>query len=112
MASVRADLDADWEKVAKDKNGRVAQTQFREHFTKKHKDLLVPETKKHYQAFLDLNFQSALAMMLPEKKATLGGHCFRYAALMAGEFYFDAAKVAEAGCGCSGSVADVLQITK
>merc|ERR1712066_775357 len=78
----------------------------------KHAEKLVPETAKFYEAFLEKNFQSALSMMLPQKKSTLGGHCFRYAGLMAGEFYFDAAKDAATGCGCSAPVADVLSITK
>jgi hypothetical protein len=110
VAHARADLDKDWDMVVKDESGRVALSQFRDHFKKKHEGKLIPETEKHYEAFLDSNFQSALAMMLPEKKSTLGGHSFRYAGLLAGEFFFGAAKDAETSCGCSEPVADVLQI--
>jgi hypothetical protein len=111
VASARADLDIDWDAVSKDKNEqRVSLSQFCTYFLKKYESRLVPETKKHFETFLKSNFQSALAMMLPQKMKTLDEHCFRYAALIAGEFYFDAAKHAETGCGDSGAVADILNI--
>lgn len=48
---------------------------------------LTPVEVPDYLAFLDATFTAALRMMLPAKKDTIGGHCFRYAALMAREFY-------------------------
>ncbi len=111
VASARADVDLDWGAVSKDKNEqRVSLSQFCTYFLKKYESRLVPETTKHFETFLKSNFQSALAMMLPHKTKTLDEHCFRYAALIAGEFYFDAAKHAETGCGDSGAVADILNI--
>jgi hypothetical protein len=60
---------------------------------------------------LDKIFDASTAMMLPADKSDLGGHCFRYAALMAGEFYFGAAKKAS-GEECDDPVLDVLTLTK
>jgi len=62
--------------------------------------------------FLEYNFKSALEMMLPVPKTSLGGHCFRYADIVAGEFYFDAANDAIKGCGCNRPVTDVLNLAK
>mmetsp|Transcript_113945 Transcript_113945/g.207283 ORF Transcript_113945/g.207283 Transcript_113945/m.207283 type:complete len:229 (-) Transcript_113945:43-729(-) len=112
FSEVRDDLDNDWEKVPKDSSGRVTEDAFVNYFVTKHSAKLVPQTVYVYMQFLKQNFKSCLAMMLPEAKSTLGGHCFRYGALIAGEFYFDAAKDAFTGCGCQSPVADVLDITK
>ena len=60
----------------------------------KHADKLTVETTKSYEQYLDKLFDACTAMMLPADKKDLGGHCFRYGALMAGEFYFGAAKAA------------------
>lgn len=113
FSDVRADFDADWERVPKDATGRVTEDAFVNYFTAKYemKQKLVPQTKYIYMMFLKQNFKTCLSMMLPEKKSTLGGHCFRYGALVAGEFYFDAAKDAYTGCGCQSPVADVLGVT-
>ena len=57
-------------------------------------------------------------MLAPGKpeKADLGRHCFSYALLLAGEFYFQAAADAQpdgsANCGCNTPVADVLGLAK
>jgi len=48
---------------------------------------LTPVEVPSYLDFLDATFTAALRMMLPANKDTIGGHCFRYAALMAREFY-------------------------
>ena len=48
---------------------------------------LIPSDVPNYLAYLDNLFTAALRMMLPGNKDTIGGHCFRYAALMAREFY-------------------------
>lgn len=112
LQSVRSELDADWASVPKDEvSGRVSLDGFKYYMIMKHGARLTPETQGVYEQFLEQNFRSALSMMLPEQKDTLGGHCFRYASLMAGEFYFDAAKDAFTGCGCSAPVADVLGVT-
>jgi len=112
LVAVRTDLNADWAQVTKDAEGRVSLESFKTHYLQKFADRLVPESQKSYEAFLEQNFQAALSMMLPAEKDSLGGHCFRYAGLMAGEFYFDAAKDAVTGCGCSTPVSDVLGVTK
>lgn len=92
LTSVRADLDRDWEQVLKDDNGRVTLYGFVNYFLEKHSGSLDAATKGVYTMFLQKTFQSCLKMMLPDIKTTLGGHCFRYGDLMAGEFYFAAAK--------------------
>jgi hypothetical protein len=48
---------------------------------------LMPGEVSSYLDFLDKTYTAALRMMLPANKDTIGGHCFRYAALMAREFY-------------------------
>jgi len=113
-AAVRQEMDADWAAVEKDVEGRVSIDAFVNYFFMKHGPKLAQESQDSYLQFLEQNFRSALSMMLPEQKTTLGGHCFRYASLMAGEFYFMAANQALAGndCGCSAPVADILGITR
>jgi len=110
LAEVRKDLDVDWNIVPKDAEGRVTKAAFVEYYMKKHRAQMILQTKGDFAEFLNRDFESALAMMLPEEKSSLGGHCFRYAGLMAGEFYFDAAKQAAVGCGCNTPVADVLKV--
>jgi len=112
LQELREQLDSDWAAVRKDDDGRVTLEAFKEQMVSKHAGQLVPESSANFEASLELDFKSALSMMLPAQKTTLGGHCFRYAGLMAGEFYFDAAKDAATGCGCSAPVADVLNCTK
>jgi len=111
-AEIRANLDEDWALVEKDEAGRVNINAFINVFFSKFNDLLIQETAPYYQQFLEQVFNTSLTMMLPAQKDTLGGHCFRYGALLAGEFYFDAAKDAVAGCGCQSPVLDVLGITQ
>merc|ERR1719277_2349183 len=89
LAGIRAGLDEDWTQVRKTPDGRVSMDAFIDHFMEKYKDKLVPGSDKEYKKFLEVNFKSSTNMMLPKQKDTLGGHCFRYGALMAGEFYFD-----------------------
>jgi hypothetical protein len=89
LAAIRQDLDADWAAVEKDEEGRVAVDVFVSYFLGKYTGNIAPENQGSFEKFLVQDFQSALAMMLPKQKTTLGGHCFRYASLMAGEFYFD-----------------------
>jgi hypothetical protein len=111
LAGMRQQMDSDWAAVAKDEKGRVTFPAFEEYFLNKHAGQLEPQCQESYRTFLQSNFRSSLAMMLPDQKDTLGGHCFRYASMMAGEFYFDAANAA-AGCGCGAPVADILGVTK
>lgn len=87
LSDIRVELDEDWTQVPKDSENRVAQQDFVDYFINKHGSKLTGG-RKDYERFLKQIFKSALAMMLPEEKSTLGGHCFRYGALMAGEFYF------------------------
>jgi len=107
--AIRKECDQAWETVQKDGDGRVTWEAFKVFFINKYGENLNSESKPHYENFLKQLFTTNLAMMLPAKKDTLGGHCFRYGALMAGEFYFDAAKGAG---GCGTPVTDVLGLTK
>lgn len=88
---------------------RVTKVHFVEFFSDKFKDeLKLPIRARHeytqetfvrlYEDYLAKVFDMAWDMMLrkphrddyltDEGEGTLGGHCFRYAALLAGEFYF------------------------
>jgi len=92
MTGAVPSLDADWKKVKKDSEGRVSELVFTKFYSKKNVGNLVTfESTKEYETFLGKTFFAARMMMLqlPAKfaKRTLGGHCFRYAGLMAGEFY-------------------------
>jgi len=112
-AQIRSELDLDWSSVAKDSEGRVPFEAFRDYFVAKYSNLLIQETVPCYIAFLKKNFCACLSMMLPKLKDTLGGHCFRYGAMIAGEFYFDAASSAVIGMSTNPRpVLDVLAITK
>ena len=113
--SVKAELNADWASVPKNEKGRCDRKSFVSFLLDKHKDQYDDGSKAHFEKFLNATFDASTALMLPAQKADLGGHCFRYGALMAGEFYFAAAKNAAAGpggCGCDTPVSDVLGITK
>lgn len=91
-----ADLDRDWASVAKDSSGRVTSAAFKAAMKMKHAPKITNSNSDYFDQYLDQCFKVGLSMMLPSEKSTLGGHCFRYAAMAAGEFYFD------------GSGADVL----
>jgi len=110
LAGVRAGLDADWAAVSKDEAGRVTFEAFKALMCDKHQGSIIPQIAEQYNTFLSTTFKTASALMLPNVKTTLGGHCFKYAALMAAEFYFGAARELATGSGSS-SVADVLDVT-
>lgn len=101
-SEIRSALDLDWSKVAKDSEGRVKFEAFKSYFVRKYANVLTQGTLLCYEAFLKQTFCSCLSMMLPKLKDSLGGHCFRYGALMAGEFYFNT----------NSAVLDVLAIAK
>lgn len=88
---LRAELDQDWDRVKKDDSGLVTKAAFKEYFLEKYAGKLIPESRHYFMLFLDQDFSVCISMMLPERKKTLGGHSFRYAALLAGEFHFEAA---------------------
>ena len=94
LSEMHKALDNDWEAVEKDETGRVTVEAFTKYFMAKYKDQVTEKNEESYQAFLEKDFSSALAMMLPREETNLGGHCFRYASILAGEFYFDGAKQA------------------
>lgn len=114
LGPLRQEMDADWSRVEKDGESRVTLEAFVTYFLNKFGPELAPESFQYFESFLVQNFQSALAMMLgtPPERTTLGGHCFRYAALMAGEFYFDAANKATTGQSNSVPVKDITGIAK
>lgn len=91
VGGANAELDADWTAVSKNSEGRVALESFKQFYTTKY-SLQVQGQTVAFTSFLEYVFLSARMMMLllPDKfaKGTLGGHCFRYAGLMVGEFYF------------------------
>jgi len=99
VSGASSDLDADWAAVVKDGNGRVTSAAFKAAMKSKHGSKVSDAEASSFDAYLDQAFKVGQSMMLPEVKSTLGGHCFRYAALAAGEFYFD------------GKGADVLGLT-
>jgi hypothetical protein len=88
---LRSELDQDWERIRKDKNGHVTRDTFKEYFVEKYVEKLIPESRPLFMNFLDKDFSACASMMLPERKKALGNHSFRYGALLAGEFHFDAA---------------------
>jgi hypothetical protein len=89
LRRLRKELDSDWGRVDK-VDGRVTEAAFVNYFAKKYESSCPAAKVEAFKTFLKRDFLSATAMMKPEAKTTLGGHCFRYAAIMAGEFYFDA----------------------
>lgn len=84
---VRLDLNEDWDAVEKDSEKRVSLDAFTKYYSQKYNN-----RSGDFMAFLERCFMSGRLMMaqVPSlNKGTLGGHCFRYAGLMAGEFYFN-----------------------
>lgn len=88
---LRAELDQDWERVRKDEIGLVTRAAFKDYFLEKYIEKLIPESRQYFMTFLDQDFSVCASMMLPERNSTIGGHQFRYGALLAGEFHFEAA---------------------
>jgi hypothetical protein len=118
-AAVVESLRSEWAAVGKTAGGRVDRASFKAHCHKKHVAQLTRASKDSFDAFLDRAFDAGVGLMLapgkPEK-ADLGRHCFSYALLLAGEFYFQAAADAQpdgsANCGCGTPVADALGLAK
>merc|ERR1712032_1314720 len=96
----------------KNERGSVDLDAFTRYLIAKHSSQLVPESVENFKISLRKVFDAMMKMTSPREEASLDGHGFRYGALLAGEFYFDAAKDAALGCGCSEPVADVLQIVR
>jgi len=88
---LRAELDQDWDRIGKDEHGAVTREAFKEYFLDKYAEKLIPESRQYFVSFLEQDFRLCSSMMLPQRKKSLGGHTFRYGALLAGEFHFDAA---------------------
>merc|ERR1712028_251023 len=82
------DLDALFGTVAKDAAGRVTAPAFKAAMHAKLDPGHSAEEVAALDLYLDKVFTTSLSMMLPKSKTTLGSHCFRYAAMAAGEFYF------------------------
>merc|ERR1719464_380396 len=88
LGRLREELDSDWEKIDKVK-GRVTQAAFVDYFARKYEESCPFDQQEAFKKFLAQDFLAASAMMKPRVTKTIGGHCFRYAAMMAGEFYFN-----------------------
>lgn len=109
--ALRRELDEDWETIPKDGDGRVTGIEFVLYCTgTKYVEQLggVVAVRHNYEKFLSKLFQVCIQMS-GTTKGTLGRHCFCYAMIVAGEFYFAAAQQsASPDCGCSTPVKDVL----
>jgi len=95
-------LNGDWQAVPKDQSGRVGPSSFKTFYLEKYMAKLPTlGIRSSYSAYLDKVFIASRMMMLhlPSKfgLGTLGGHCFRYAGLLAGEFYFGGAPLDQLG---------------
>ena len=111
--AIHDEFAADWAAVDKNERGRVGRAAFVKHLLAKHAGRLTAGSTPAFTEFLGRAFDAGTALMLPAKKPDLGRHCFSYAALLAGEFYFAAAQeAATPGCGCDTPVADILELTK
>lgn len=93
---LRDEVSADWNAVSKDGDGRVGLDVFKKYFLEKHKDKISAQMVVSYKTYLEAVFKACCAMMTPVKNTrppwknrTLSDHCFRYGALMAGEFHFE-----------------------
>jgi len=112
LALQKAQLTAEWEATKSPVSSRVDRQAFVAAMLAKHKDKLSDKSAQTYEAFLNTCFDAGLGLMLYDpSKTDLGRHCFSYANILAGEFYFAAAKDAADGCGCSSPVSDVLTLT-
>lgn len=94
--ALRDEVSADWNAVSKDGDGRVGLEVFKKYFLDKYKDKLSSQMGQSYKTFLEAVFKACCCMMTPVKNTrppwknrTLPDHCFRYGALMAGEFHFE-----------------------
>ena len=112
LTAQKVTITQDWAACPKTAGGRVDRPAFVRFMLAKHGDQLTEGSAPYYTKFLHTCFEAGTGLMLPACRPDLGRHCFSYANLMAGEFYFSAAKDAADGCGCSAPVADVLGLTK
>ena len=113
----KQDVQAAWAGAAKTSGGRVARDAFKQAMLRLHRSKLSDGSAASYASFLDRCFDAGTGLMLPAEKQDLGRHCFSYAALIAGEFYFAAAQNAHAKdsgelCSCTTPVADVLSLNE
>jgi len=110
------DIKAAWVKVRKTAGGRVDHAAFKEICLRTHGSKLTSKSRKSFVEFIDRTFDAAVGLMLQPgapPKTDLGRHCFSYAFLLVGEFYFhQAAGDQAASCGCGSGVADVLELTR
>lgn len=109
-----AQLRSEWSLAPKNASGRIDRPLFKEHYVEAHADQLTQSSRLAYEEFLDRCFDAAVGLMLapgmPERP-DLGRHCFSYAALLADEFYFEAAANASGEqCSCMSPVADSLAL--
>lgn len=93
---LKESVSADWDGVTKDGDGRVGLEAFKKYFLEKYKGQLSPEVVGSYKTYLEKIFMACCAMMTPVKHTrppwktrALPDHCFRYGAMLAGEFHFE-----------------------
>jgi len=82
----------DWDAIGKDSHSRVNGDTFVKFFKKKYVTWHLAASKEQQRAFdiyLRSTFRTSTQMMLPKTKGSLGAHCFKWASMMAGEFYFE-----------------------
>merc|ERR1711918_173335 len=113
FVAIQKRLGADWDAVEKNADGRVELAGFKAFLEAKYKGEINANAVNAFDQFLNRCFEAGTGLMLPASKNSLGRHCFSYAVLLAGEFYFAAANVAaDAGCACDTPVKDVLGLAK
>mmetsp|Transcript_68 Transcript_68/g.225 ORF Transcript_68/g.225 Transcript_68/m.225 type:complete len:246 (-) Transcript_68:31-768(-) len=95
--SLRSELDAHWAATPK-VGGRVRFERFEAHFVDHyHEQLQGAEAEAEFRGYLRKVFDAGLAMMRPKATDSLPGHCFRYVALLVGEFSFPSKDGTRAG---------------
>lgn len=91
LKPLRTTLDEHWQFINPKVGGRVPYPLFEDYFVKHYRAELQMqsgwETEDIFKVYLKQVFDVGLAMMKPKTKDSLGGHCFRYAALLVGEFF-------------------------
>ena len=81
------EFDTAWMAVPKDATGGVTKADWTQFMKAKYSDVLVGRQVARYDDFLSGLYDAAVAMAYP-KRTTLNAHAFKYAAVVASEFYW------------------------